>query len=64
MNLMDQIRAKRGMLARVADELGLARSTVHAWQRVPDKHLVEVERITGIPREELRPDLFRRREGE
>ena len=52
--------AKRGGLTRLARALGLTRSAVHQWKQVPAHRLVEVERITGIPREALRPDLYTR----
>ena len=58
MNGMDLIRAKRGMLAKVARELGFSRAAVCMWPTVPAERLVEIERITGIPRQELRPDIF------
>lgn len=56
---MSLIRARRGLLARVARDLGLTRSAVAMWDRVPAERVVEVERITGVPREQLRPDLYR-----
>lgn len=44
-----------------AKQLGLAirrsRSTVLEWTRVPAEHVAAVEKATGIPRHELRPDL-------
>ncbi len=46
-------------MAKLARELGLARSAVAMWTRVPAERVVEIERITGIPRERLRPDLYR-----
>lgn len=46
-------------MARVARGLGLRSSAVAVWVRVPAERVVEVERITGIPREQLRPDLYR-----
>jgi DNA-binding transcriptional regulator YdaS (Cro superfamily) len=52
------LRARWGLQAVVARELGLTRSAVTKWQRVPAERLLEVERITGIPREQLRPDLY------
>jgi len=55
---MDLIRAKRGMCAKVAHDLGLTRAAVLKWERVPAERVVEIERITGIPREQLRPDLY------
>lgn len=46
------------MVARLARGLGITRSAVHQWERVPAERVVDVERITGIPRALLRPDLF------
>lgn len=42
-----------------ARALGLTPSAVSQWKRVPVKHLLAVEAATGIPRELLRPDLYR-----
>jgi DNA-binding transcriptional regulator YdaS (Cro superfamily) len=56
---MDLIRAQRGLQAKVAQGLGLTRASVVKWQQVPAERVVDIERITGIPRELLRPDLFR-----
>ncbi len=56
---MDIIRSKRGMMAQIAQELGLTRAAVVTWDRVPAERVVAVEQITGIPREQLRPDLYR-----
>ncbi len=37
------------------------KTTVLRWERdgVPLERVVEVEEVTGIPREQLRPDMFR-----
>lgn len=38
-------------------------STVQSWKKsgqIPADRILEIEAITGIPREELRPDLYRR----
>jgi DNA-binding transcriptional regulator YdaS (Cro superfamily) len=58
-NGMDLIRAQRGLQAKVAHGLGVTRAAVVKWRQVPAERLLEIERITGIPRELLRPDLFR-----
>ena len=36
------------------------KSTVLRWEeeRVPAERVIEVERVTGVPRSELRPDLY------
>lgn len=52
------LRAKKGLQAEVARGLGVTRAAVTKWVKVPAERLLDVERITGIPREQLRPDLF------
>ena len=46
------------MMAKVAAGLGLTRAAVTQWDRVPAEKVPDVERITGISRHELRPDLW------
>jgi DNA-binding transcriptional regulator YdaS (Cro superfamily) len=58
---IDTIRATKGMAAKIAKNLKISRGAVSRWQHIPAERIVEVERITGIPREELRPDLYRRK---
>ena len=54
---MQRIRAQRGLLALIAREIGVTRAAVVKWERVPAERLPEIERITGIPRHQLRPDI-------
>jgi transcriptional regulator with XRE-family HTH domain len=39
---------------------GVDKSTVLRWEsgRAPAERVVEIERVTGIPRADLRPDLY------
>ncbi len=46
------------MLAAIAKELGVTRGAVAKWSRIPAGRVIAVERVTGISREELRPDLY------
>ncbi|HUY05068.1 MAG TPA: YdaS family helix-turn-helix protein [Rhodocyclaceae bacterium] len=55
---MKLIRTKWGTLSLIARELGVSRSVVSGWRAVPAERLLEIERITGIPREVLRPELY------
>lgn len=55
---MELIRSQRGMQAEIARGLGLSRAAITRWQRVPAERVVAVEKITGIPRQLLRPDLW------
>jgi DNA-binding transcriptional regulator YdaS (Cro superfamily) len=59
MDAIQIIRSSKGLGAKITRELGLSRGAVSQWTRVPAERVIEVERITGIPREELRPDLYR-----
>jgi Putative antitoxin of bacterial toxin-antitoxin system, YdaS/YdaT/Meiotically up-regulated gene 113 len=52
------IRAQRGAQVCIALALGITRSAVSQWETVPAEYVVTIERITGIPRDQLRPDLF------
>jgi len=44
--------------SELARQLGLTRATLYNWKRVPAERVVEVEKITGISRTKLRPDLY------
>ena len=55
---MALLRSERGLMARVAAELGIARSAVAMWTNIPPERVPDVERITGFPRHVLRPDLW------
>ena len=44
--------------ASLARSLGLERATVSSWYRVPQRWTAKVEQATGVPRHELRPDLY------
>lgn len=57
----DQIReiaSKAGGVVALSKALGLSRAAVSQWTRVPIERVIEVERLTGVPREVLRPDVY------
>lgn len=59
------IKAKEvaGGNAGMAGKLGdLTSQAVSQWKRVPAGRVLEVERITGISRHVLRPDVFGKEE--
>ena len=60
LNPLERIRQTRGLMARIAKEIGYeSRGTVSQWKRVPAERAELVERLSGIPRHELRPDLWK-----
>ncbi|MDF7673513.1 hypothetical protein PT277_01685 [Acetobacteraceae bacterium ESL0709] len=59
------LRSRTGKTAlEIAIALGLKSHTaVLAWKgdrKIPTKYLLKIEQLFGIPREELRPDLYAR----
>ena len=56
--LLEYLNAEHGRRTRLAAELGITSGAISQWQRVPAERVLEVERITGIPREQLRSDIF------
>lgn len=49
---------KVGGIVKLSLALGLSRGAVSQWTRVPAERVLEVERVSGVPREILRPDLY------
>lgn len=47
-----------GGLAGLATPLGISAQAISQWEEVPPLRVLAVERASGIPRHELRPDLY------
>ena len=48
-------------ISELATRLNISRGSVYKWKwadKIPAERVVAVEAITGIKREDLRPDLF------
>lgn len=54
---MTKLFEKAGGVTKLARALGRNHATLLGWTRVPDRHLIRVSEITGVPTAELRPDL-------
>lgn len=59
MSTITKIAIKKAGGPRVlGTELGLTKQAVLKWEEVPAKHVLTVERLSGVTRYELRPDIY------
>ena len=56
-NMIRAIKAAGGF-SEVARSLGRTRQAVIQWERVPVEHVLRLESLSGVPRHELRPDVY------
>jgi len=52
---------KAGGIGKLSRALGIRRQAIYGWHytgRIPAERVIAIERITGVSREELRPDLY------
>lgn len=49
---------KVGGMSALAEKIGITRQGLYQWKRIPAERVIALESITGIPRHELRPDLY------
>lgn len=50
---------KAGGQSALARKLGISHQSIQQWVVVPLKRVKQVSEITGVPREELAPELFK-----
>lgn len=48
----------RGAATDLARKLGITPCAISQWNEVPPARVLDIERITGISRHVLRPDIF------
>jgi DNA-binding transcriptional regulator YdaS (Cro superfamily) len=58
--LRDYRFRERVTLEELGARLGVFKSTVMRWEkrRIPAERVLDIERVTGVPRTQLRPDLY------
>jgi DNA-binding transcriptional regulator YdaS (Cro superfamily) len=47
-----------GGLVKLAKELGITHVALYSWRRVPAHHVLKIEKLSGISRHDLRPDVY------
>ena len=43
---------------QLAARIGVTPQALSQWHRVPARRVLSIERASGVPRHELRPDLY------
>lgn len=56
--IVAQAAEKAGGVVALARELGIKHTAMYSWRQVPAGRVLDIERITGISRHDLRPDIF------
>jgi len=52
------IRTERGLATRLGERLGISRSAVWMWKRVPPEHALAVAKFMKLHPHEVCPDLY------
>ena len=55
---LDQKIREYGGYGKLADQLGISRQSVYKWPQAPVARCRDLERILGVTRQELRPEIF------
>ena len=55
--LLEAIRVA-GSVTKLAALIDVAPQAISQWNRVPATRALEIERVTGVSRHKLRPDLY------
>lgn len=55
---LDKAITAAGSLTKLAASLNITKSALSQWRRVPPMRVLQVEAASGVPRHELRPDLY------
>jgi DNA-binding transcriptional regulator YdaS (Cro superfamily) len=56
--IVKQVIDKAGGPSAMARSLNISTQAIWKWKAIPIKRLAEIEKLTGIPRAHLRPDIF------
>jgi DNA-binding transcriptional regulator YdaS (Cro superfamily) len=55
---IERAAAAVGSKSELARLIGVAYQSIQQWSRIPAERVLKIEKVTGIPRHELRPDLY------
>ena len=56
--IIEKVKDRAGGIVALARSLGIKHNSIYSWEKIPAERVIDVERLTGISRHELRPDVF------
>lgn len=57
-DIVTEAAEKTGGIVALARKLGIKHTALYSWNRVPAERVLDIERLSGISRHDLRPDIF------
>jgi DNA-binding transcriptional regulator YdaS (Cro superfamily) len=58
MTALQQAIERAGGRRELSRLLGISHQAIAHWRRVPAERVLVIERLTGVPRHALRPDIY------
>ena len=58
LKIVEVAAQKVGGPIALATALGIKHPALYSWKRVPAERVLHIEKLTGVSRHELRPDVF------
>lgn len=55
---LERAAAAVGGVAALGRALGISSQAISQWERAPYQRVLEIERLTGVSRHDLRPDVY------
>jgi hypothetical protein len=59
-DIVEMVIETAGGMGPLARALGIKFQSIQKWKKIPAERVAAVEEVTGISREDLRPDIFGR----
>lgn len=57
-DILERAVREAGGVVALSKALGITHNAIYSWKRIPPGRVLDIERVTGISRHDLRPDIF------
>lgn len=58
LKVIEDTATAMGGIKKLARALGIKHQSFYSWDKVPAERVLDVERLSGVSRHNLRPDLY------